>query len=202
MRRLSSSYLPFIIFAGKCLAMDDSAYYDIFEDNVRDELLRLCTGAGMLDGKLLHSDDVDLRWKDYAPDYLADAMPQIAEYPMVSVAWAGYVGMAVAKWWDLDWETYREKPYDSLHGKRGFDDMDERIVRVILGIKPDSEEASEIENVLRQCATTAIGFIRHENIEPQSKRAFYVFARCVKVLYEIGAAIELQRLGYRWQKVF
>ena len=34
---------------------------------------------------------------------------------------------------------------------------------------------------------------------PQSIRAFYIYARAVKVMYEIGASVELKRLGYKWQ---
>jgi hypothetical protein len=182
--------------------MDDSAYYQYFENNLKEELVKMCTASGFLAGKMLNSEDIDLRWTDYAPNYLADAMPQIAEYPTVAVAWAAYVGMAVAKWWDQDWETFGKWPYENLHGKRGFDDMDEHIVREVLGLKLDSEEAAKIEEIIRQCATTAITFIRHENVEPQTQRAFYLFARSVKVMYEIGAAMQLKRLGYKWNKAF
>jgi hypothetical protein len=31
--------------------------------------------------------------------------------------------------------------------------------------------------------------------------AYYTFARTVKVMYRIGAAIELRRLGYKYEKV-
>ena len=175
--------------------MDDSVYYNNFEDHLREELIRVCRQNGTLTGQLLRSEDIDLRWTDYAPDYMADAMKLITDYPTVSVAWA------VAKWWDQDWETFRYYPYGRLHGKRGFDDMDEHIVQHILGIPLESEEATRMEELLRSLATTAIGFIRHENIEPQSPRAFYVYARTVKVMYQIGASLELERLGYRWKGI-
>lgn len=190
-----------IIFAANYFTMEDSLYYDVFENNLRDELVRLCTLNKVLSGNLLRSDDIDAKWKELAPDYMADAMKLITDYPMVSVAWAGYMGMAVAKWWDQDWATFGKYPYANLLGKHGFDDMDEHIVSDIVGIKLESEEAEKLENIMRQCATTAIGFIRHENIEPQSIRAFYVYARVVKVMFEIGAAIELHRLGYKWKKM-
>ena len=181
--------------------MDDLVYYNNFEDHLREELIRVCRQNGALTGQLLRSEDIDLRWTDYAPDYMADAMKLITDYPTVSVAWAGYLGMAVAKWWDQDWETFRYYPYGRLHGKRGFDDMDEHIVQHILGIPLESEEATRMEDLLRSLATTAIGFIRHENIEPQSPQAFYVYARTVKVMYQIGASLELERLGYRWKGI-
>lgn len=190
-----------IIFAANLQAMDESSYYGIFENNLRDELIRVCTLALCLDGNLLRSDDIDQKWKELAPDYMADAMKVISDYPTVSLAWAGYVGMAIAKWWDQDWSTFGAWPYAKLLGKRGFDDMDEHIIRDIVGLKLESEEANKIEEILRQCATTAIGFIRHENIEPMSIRAFHIYARSVKVLYEIGAAIMLKRLGYKWKSV-
>lgn len=181
--------------------MEDSVYYNTFETNLRNELVRVCTISGFLDGQLLRSDDIDAKWNELAPDYMADAMKLIADYPTVSVAWAGYVGLAIAKWWDQDWATFGVWPYAKLLGKRGFDDMDEHIVRDILGVKLETPEAEKLEEIMRQCATTAIGFIRHENIEPQSIRAFYIYARSVKVMYEMGAAIELKRLGYKWQSI-
>lgn len=181
--------------------MDDTLYYDIFEKNLRNELVRVCTIANELTGNLLRSDDIDAKWKDFAPDYMADAMKLITDYPTVSVAWAGYMGMAIAKWWDQDWAVFGAWPYAKLLGKRGFDDMDEHIVRDILGIRLETPEAEKIEELMRQCATVAIGFICHENIEPQSIRAFYIYARAVKVMYEIGAAVELKRLGYNWQPI-
>lgn len=181
--------------------MEDSVYYNTFETNLREELVRVCTISGFLDGHILRSDDIDEKWNELAPEYMADAMKLITDYPTVSVAWAGYVGMGVAKWWDQDWATFGSWPYAKLLGKRGFDDMDEHIVRDVLGIKLETPEADKLEEIMRQCATTAIGFIRHENVEPQSVRAFYIYARSVKVLFEIGAAIVLKRLGYKWKSI-
>jgi hypothetical protein len=43
--------------------------------------------------------------------------------------------------------------------------------------------------------------IRHEGIEPQSPRAYHVFARTVQVLYRIGASIELFLLGYKLERI-
>ena len=181
--------------------MDDTMYYDVFEKNLREALLNLCTKGKWLDGKLLFTDDLAEKWKAIAPEYLHDAVRQVADYPMVSVAWAGYVGMAVAKWWDEDWAVLGASPYSSLYGERGFEDMDEHIMKDILGLDLEGDEAAQLEDLMRQCATTSIGFIRHENIEPQSVRAFHVYARAVKVMFEIGASLELRRLGYQWNKL-
>ena len=179
----------------------DKEYLDSFEDKLQEELLRLCTSYNMLDGKLLATDDIDNQWNVLAPEYMADAVGQINEYPTVSVAWAAYLGLAIAYGWDTDWNFISNGAFQSLYGVQGFDDMDEHIVRDLLGIPLDSEEAQNLEAMIRRSAQTAVALIRAEQIEPQSPMAFYVFARAVKVLFRIGAAIELKRLGYKFEKV-
>ena len=175
-------------------------YFDTFEQNLQIELLKLCTSHKMLDGTLLASEDIEERWKEYAPSYMADSVSQINTFPAAAIAWAGYVGMAVAQWWDSDWERYATESYETLHGERGFDDMDEHIVRDILGIALDTPEAEKIEEMMRSCAHTAMTFIRREDTEAQTTKAFYLFARTTRVLFRIGAALELKRLGYKFEK--
>ncbi len=181
--------------------MIDKEYLDNFEEKLQQEVLRLCTSYKMLDGKLLATDDIDGYWDTLAPEYVADAVQQVSEYPTVSVAWAAYLGMAIAFGWDTDWESFSKMGYKDFYGEQGFDDMDEHIVRDILGISLETEEAHELESMIRRSAQTVIALIRHEQIEPQSPMAFHVFARAVKVMYKIGAAIELKRLGYKFEKV-
>lgn len=181
--------------------MEQTEYFDTFENNLQIELLKRCTSLGMLDGTLLSSEDIDARWKEYAPEYMADAVPQVNAYPAAAIAWAGYVGMAVAHWWDAAWEEKANAPYTEFHGKAGFDDMDEQIVEQVLGIPLESEEHQQIENLMRSCAHTAMTMIRREDTESQTTKAFYIFARTTRVLFRIGAAVELKRLGYKFEKV-
>jgi hypothetical protein len=86
-------------------------------------------------------------------------------------------------------------------GSRGFDDMDEHIVRDILGSALDSFDAIKISGVLNSCAQCAWGLIRKESIEGQSERAFYILARTIQVMYCVGASIELKRLGYKYERL-
>ena len=181
--------------------MEQTEYFDTFENNLTNELLKLCTSQGMLSGTLLASEDIDERWKAYAPEYMADAVPQVNAYPAAAMAWAGYVGMAVANRWDNGWEQFANEPYTALHGKEGFDDMDEHIVEQILGLALDSEEAQKIEKLMRSCAHLAMTLIRREDTEAQSTKAFYIFARTTRAMFRIGAAVELKRLGYKFEKV-
>lgn len=181
--------------------MEDTRYFDTYEDNLQQEMLRVCTSLGMLDGELLSSEDIDNKWKEWAPEYIAEALPEVNSYPEFAIACAGYAGMAVAQWWDSDWGRHHSKDYQTLHGPRGFDDMDEHIVMNILGHPLDSTEAEQIVNILLCCAQKAVDFIRHEQIEHQTVKAFHIFARTAKVMYRTGAAIQLRRLGYKFHKV-
>ncbi len=176
-------------------------YLEQFEQRVMNELLKLCTSTGMLSGTLLSSDDIDDQWQKLAPEYMVDAVPQVKDYPTVSVAWACYLGMGVAWGWDTDWTLCKEDSYQTYYGTLGFDDMDEHIVRDMLGLPLDGYEAIAIEKLIRRCGETAITLIRREKIEPQSAMAFHVFARVCRVMYRIGAAIELKRLGYKFEKM-
>lgn len=168
---------------------------------MQNELLRLCTSRGMLSGTLLATDDVTGHWDALAPEYVADAIGQIADYPTVSVAWAGYLGLAVAHGWDTNWEACVRTAYKQYYGEQGFDDMDEHIVQHVLGLSLESKEAKNLESTIRSCAQMAVTLIRREQIEPQSPMAFHVFARAIKVMYRIGAALELKRLGYKFEEM-
>lgn len=181
--------------------MVNKVYLENFESRVTDELLRMCKQYGQLDGTLLATDDIDARWNDFAPEYMADAVPNIASYPTVAIAWAGYIGMGVAHLWDGDWTAHCKDDYKSFYGEQGFDDMDEHIVRDIIGFHLQSQEAAKIEEMMRRLGETALTLIRRERIEPQSPMAFHVYARVVKVMYRLGAAIELKRLGYKFEQV-
>ena len=105
----------------------DTEYLNRFEERLQQELLRLCTDYHVLDGTLLATEDLDNRWHDLAPEYVADAVEQIRDYPVVSVAWAAYLGLGVAFCWDEDWEASAKASYQSYYGEQGFDDMDEHL---------------------------------------------------------------------------
>ncbi|MBO5828696.1 MAG: hypothetical protein U0L67_04565 [Paludibacteraceae bacterium] len=181
--------------------MANQLYLQDFEDRLQKELLQICTSYHFLDGVLLSSEDLDKRWNEIAPEYMVDAVANIKEYPMVSVAWAAYLGMAIAHGWDKNWEIESRKSYSTYYGDRGFDDMDENILQNVLGLTLNSLAATERENMVRRCAQIAVTTIRKEEIEPQSNMAFHIFARSCKVLFRIGAAIELKQLGYKFEKI-
>ncbi|MCR5313440.1 MAG: hypothetical protein K6E54_07340 [Bacteroidaceae bacterium] len=181
--------------------MEQQEYLDNYEQQLKEHLLRMLTSMELLDKQLLESPDISEKWDELAQSYITDAMKEIVNYPTVALGWAMYLGMAVARFWDDDWSIYSKVPnlYEYLRNKRGFDYMDEVVRGEILGLEGD--DFDRMERIVQDCAHQVVGKIRHEQIEPQSPMAFYVYVRSVKVLYLIGAAIELKTLGYKFEKV-
>ena len=175
--------------------MEEQEYLSQYERRLQDSLVSLCTAYDLMGGVLLENDDIECKFSEsLAEPYLRDAVREYRAYPEASVAWAGYLGMAIAKFWDADWQAYQQVRYSDLQGPRGF-------VQRVLGYEFDSEPARRIADMLSNCAVEALTMIRHEHIEPQSPRAYYVFARTIQVLYRIGASIELFLLGYKLERL-
>ena len=91
--------------------------------------------------------------------------------------------------------------YSSLLGERGFDDMDEHILQDILFYKLGSADAEHLHSVFNTCASEADALLRRSGAEAGTADAFYVFVRTLRVMYRIGAAIQLTVMGYSFQKL-
>ena len=174
-----------------------------YEQELLNECLRHATQASYLNGQLFETTDVTELWDEIAPEYMADAVPNVVQYPLVAIAWAAYLGIAYVYLWDKDWVLFNEEPnpYKYVVGMRGFDLLDEYVCNEIIRIGYETTEGQSLENILRSMAEICQNRIRKEQIEPQSQLAFHVFARSVKVMYRIGAALELARLGYKYEKL-
>lgn len=175
-------------------------YLNNYEKSLLSEVLKYLTSLGHLEGKLLETEDINEVWEKVAPSYVADSIKEIAKYPNVALGWAMYVGMAVARFWDEDWNSYssKENLYEYLRDKRGYDYLDEVVRGDVLSL--DGELFEQMEELVRRTSSMVLSHIRHEQIEPQSPMAFHVFARSIRVLYKIGAAVELKNLGYKFER--
>ena len=59
---------------------ENTQYFDAYEENLLNELVRTVSSLGMLDGQLLNSEDIDQKWKEWAPEYIAEARKDFVEY--------------------------------------------------------------------------------------------------------------------------
>ena len=174
-----------------------------YEEGLRKSLTDFLTKEGMMDGRQLEVEELNEKWKSSAPSYMADAVPEIAKYPLVAIAWAMYMGMGCAVLWDKEWNRYKdiEDFHKLMTEPRGFDCMDEYITEILLCLPLGSAEAERLEDMVRSTAEAAQLLIRKEGIEAQSVMAFHIFARTTKVMFECGVAVQLKRLGYSYVKV-
>ena len=69
---------------------------------------------------------------------------------------------------------------------------------------PDVEDKWEeiaLEKVTGECASRVYNALRHQNIEPGTKEAFNAYVSCLHQLYLMGAAMQLNRMGYYMKKM-
>ena len=166
-----------------------------YRDELTRHLIQICTGSGYLKGTLLESPDLDEAWGRYAPSFFGDAVREFNKYPEFCLGCAGFLGMAVACYWDKDWAKHREEPYAHFQGERGFDDMDDHIADTILHDRKHSVPA------MQSAAAAAYHFLMRQSPEPGTAEAYRLFLVTVEVMFRIGAAVELSRLGYKYEKV-
>ena len=79
-----------------------------YEEALRTTLVKRLTDAKWLEGQLLEVEELGEKCRSSAPSYMADAVPEIAKYPLVAIAWAMYLGMGAATLWDKEWNRYKD----------------------------------------------------------------------------------------------
>jgi hypothetical protein len=166
-----------------------------YREDLKKHLLEVCTGNGYLKGTLLNSPDIDETWVRYAPSFFGDAVREFNKYPEYCLGCAGYLGMAVAFRWDKDWAKYADAPYAAYQGDRGFDNMDDHITDDILRDRKHAVPA------MQSVAASAYHFLLREGPEPGTAEAYRMFLATIEIMFSIGAAIELCKLGYKFEKV-
>lgn len=176
-------------------AGDMSTTNEKYREDLTKYLLEVATGSGYLKGTLLNSPDLDEAWQRYAPEFYPEAVKEFNGYPEYCLACAGYLGMAVAYLWDKDWAKYMNAPYSFFQSSRGFDDMDDYITGNIL---KDSKKSVAAMQLL---SAETYHFLMKSGAEAGTAEAYRFFLISVEMMYKIGAAIELNRLGYKFEKI-
>lgn len=166
------------------------------KEKINGDLHRYLLTLGEVDERMPECQDIEDKWKEIAEAYLPDGVREFAAYPTVSLGWMMFVGMAMAQFWDLDWETYSkvDNLYVGMRDKRGFDNMDEYIVEEVLKLDKIQQDATS--NLVAECASRTLSLLRLENIEPGTEDAFRAYVVCLRQMYLFGAAVQLKRLGY------
>lgn len=171
-----------------------------FEERIGEDLRRYLLAQGLIDERMPECPDVEDKWREVGEAYLPDGIREFGAWPTVSLGWVMFVGMALAKLWDTDWESYgsRTDLYVFLRDARGYDCMDDHIMEDVLALDEDSRK--KMSALVAECAGRTNSMLRHENIEPGTSEAFRAYVACLHQLYIMGMAVELKALGYRMTK--
>ncbi len=172
-----------------------------FELNLGRDLHQYLAGKKLLDARMPECPDVEDQWENIVKAYVPDGVREFNAYPVASLGWIIYIGMAMAKFWDTEWDIYSkvDNVYAYLKSKRGYDCMDDYIKEEVLLCTP--EESVEINDVASDLAARTYNALMHQHITPGTSDAFYAYVSCLHQLYLMGMSLELHRLGYHMEKM-
>lgn len=175
---------------------NDRQIVEEFEIKIRKDLIEFLQKKEALDSHVPECPDVEEKWGIIARAYLPDGAREYQDYPMVSLGWMIFIGMAMAYYWDKDWEKYSDKKdyYEEIRDKNGYDNLDETIVNGILGY--EGENAEKIIDLVAECSSRVQNLLSHEHVEPGTEAAFGCYIAALHQLYLVGMVMELNALGY------
>ena len=167
-----------------------------FEEKLRQDLHQFLLSVDEVDERLPECPDVEDKWEAIARSYLPDGIREFQDFPSASLGWMMYIGMALAKMWDTEWEIYSkiDDVYAYMRGKRGYDGLDEYIREEVLLLA--GADYVGLEKLVGECASRVYNALRRQNIEPGTREAFNAYVACLHQLYLMGIAVQLKRMGY------
>jgi hypothetical protein len=167
-----------------------------FEEKLRQDLHQFLLSVDEVDERLPECPDVEDKWEAIARAYLPDGIREFQDFPSASLGWMMYIGMALAKMWDTEWEIYSkiDDVYAYMRGKRGYDGLDEYIREEVLLLA--GADYVGLEKLVGECASRVYNALRRQNIEPGTREAFNAYVACLHQLYLMGVAVQLKRMGY------
>ncbi|MDE6753421.1 MAG: hypothetical protein K2J82_02295 [Muribaculaceae bacterium] len=169
-----------------------------FETKLSEDLHQYLIKEGLVDEKIPECPDLEELWHSLEEIYLPDGIKEFKDYPVVSLGWMMFIGMAFAFYWDIDWEKYSKESvsqlYSSLKDPMGYDNMDDYILKTLLNLPDD--EAEKMSQVVGECASRTLSLLHHSNLEPGTSEAALAYVDALHQLYLKGIALELNNLGY------
>lgn len=172
-----------------------------FEETLRKDLHQFLLSLKEVDERLPECPDVEDKWEEIAKAYIPDGIREFQNFPLASLGWMMYIGMAVAKMWDTEWEIYSkiEDLYAYMRDKRGYDSMDEYIREEVLLLR--GVDYTDMERMTGGCASRVYNTLMHQPIEPGTREAFDGYVASLHQLYLMGVATQLKRMGYHMMKM-
>lgn len=166
-----------------------------------EDLKRYLLSVGKIDGRLPETPDLEELWPKIGESYLPDGIREFNNYPTASLGWMMFIGMAVAKYWDVEWTVYSKVPdlYKYLLSKSDFDNLDDYICTKVLYLDEEGHKATN--DIVAECASRTYNMLCHLHLEPGTPEAFKAYIAALRQMYVMGISIELKALGYHMTKL-
>lgn len=173
------------------------------EKRIEEDLYNFLRSQDRVDEKLPECPDVEELWPQVEEAYVPDGVREFQEYPVASLGWIMFVGIAFAKYWDEDWVAYAnvggKKLYEDLRDVEGYDKLDDTVLYKVLGL--DEKEADAMIALVGECAQRVLHTLQTCGVEPGSKDAALLYVDSLHILYLFGMRMELNALGYHMTKM-
>lgn len=182
--------------------MSNIKYDNPVEQKFHDDLYGYLRTLDLVDERMPEAPDLDDLWFKIGQSYMADGIREYnTGYPSVALGWMMFIGMAVAKYWDVEWEVYGKVPdlYVYLRDRIDFDHMDDYILDKVLCLDADSRK--KMNDAVAESASRTYNMMSHMCLEPGTAAAMRAFTAALHQMYVMGVAVVLKALGYHMTKL-
>lgn len=182
--------------------MSNIKYDNPVEQGFHDDLYGYLRTLDLVDERMPEAPDLDDLWFKIGQSYMTDGIREYnTGYPSVALGWMMFIGMAVAKYWDVEWEVYGKVPdlYVYLRDRIDFDHMDDYILDKVLCL--DADTRKKMNDVVAESASRTYNMMSHMCLEPGTAAAMRAFTAALHQMYVMGVAVELKALGYHMTKL-
>lgn len=182
--------------------MSNIKYDNPVEQRFHDDLYGYLHTLDLVDERMPEAPDLDDLWFKIGQSYMTDGIREYnTGYPSVALGWMMFIGMAVAKYWDVEWEVYGKVPdlYVYLRDRIDFDHMDDYILDKVLCLDADSRK--KMNDAVAESASRTYNMMSHMCLEPGTAAAMRAFTAALHQMYVMGVAVELKALGYHMTKL-
>lgn len=182
--------------------MSNIKYDNPVEQRFHDDLYGYLRTLDLVDERMPEAPDLDDLWFKIGQSYMTDGIREYnTGYPSVALGWMMFIGMAVAMYWDVEWEVYGKVPdlYLYLRDRIDFDHMDDYILDKVLCLDADSRK--KMNDAVAESASRTYNMMSHMCLEPGTASAMRAFTAALHQMYVMGVAVELKALGYHMTKL-
>ena len=147
-----------------------------FEEQLHQDLHQFLQSMTEIDARLPECPDVEEKWEQIAKAYIPDGIREFNDFPSASLGWMMYIGMAVAKFWDAEWEIYSkiDDLYAYMRDKRGYDSMDEYIREDVLLLR--GVDYTVLEKLVGECI---MPYVTRTSSREQKRLSMHTFPVCI-----------------------